>query len=58
MVPGSAAIELFPYHFDHTLYGGIARMAGVAMYPVHTTDPTIPYTKDQVCVCVWLCLHP
>ena len=48
MPPGSAAIELFPYHFDHTLYAAIAGMAGVGMYPVHANDPTVPYTKDKV----------
>jgi hypothetical protein len=60
MVPGSAAVELFPYHFDHTLYGNMAGMAGVSMYPVHGTDPALVYAGDKVRspMSCSLCSHP
>ena len=48
MPPGSAAIELFPYHFDHTLYPGMAALMGVAMYPVHSTNGSTVFSKDKV----------
>jgi hypothetical protein len=48
MPPGSAAIELFPYHFDHTLYPGMAALMGVAMYPVHSINGSKVFSKDKV----------
>jgi hypothetical protein len=48
MPPGSAAIELFPYHFDHTLYPGMAALMGVAMYPVHSINGSTVFSKDKV----------
>ncbi len=48
---GSAAIEMFPYHFDHTLYSAIAQMAGVGMFPVHSINGTSTYREDDVSLC-------
>ena len=45
---GSAAIELFPYHFDHTLYFAMAKLAGVGMFPVHSTNGTNTFRSDDV----------
>ena len=48
MAPGSAAVELFPFHFDHTLYSGIAALMGVGMYPAHGTNGSLVYATDKV----------
>ena len=45
---GSAAIELFPYHFDHTLYFAMAKLAGVGMFPVHSTNGTNTFRNGKV----------
>ena len=48
MAPGSAAVELFPFHFDHTLYSGMAALMGVGMYPAHATNGSLVYATDKV----------
>ena len=46
--PGSAVIELFPYHMHHTLYTGIAFNTGVASFPVHAVNGSIIWRRDPV----------
>lgn len=48
MAPGSAAVELFPFHFDHTLYSGMAALMGVGMYPAHATNGSLVYATDKL----------
>ena len=46
--PGSAVIELFPYHMHHTLYTGIAFNTGVVSFPIHASNGTIIWRRDPV----------
>ena len=48
MAPGSAAVELLPFHFDHTLYSGMAALMGVGMYSAHATNGSLVYATDKV----------
>ena len=46
--PGSAVIEMFPYHMHHTLYTGIAFNTGVVSFPIHASNGTIIWRRDPV----------
>jgi hypothetical protein len=48
MPPQSAVIELFPYHIDHNLYATMATLMGIASYPVHSINGSIPWASNQV----------
>jgi hypothetical protein len=48
MAPGSAAIELFPYHFDHTLYAGLSALSGVGWYPAHAINASWVFREGRV----------
>jgi hypothetical protein len=48
MPPGSAAIELMPFHFEHMLYTGMAHLAGVGMYRAYSQNGTHTYAHDTV----------
>ncbi len=47
--PGSAVIELFPYHMHHALYPGIAAQSGVKNFPIHSVNASIIFRRDPVC---------
>lgn len=47
MPPGSAAIELFPYHFDHTLYAGLSALSGVGWYPAHAINASWVFREGR-----------
>ena len=46
--PGSAVIEMFPYHMHHALYPGIAINSGIANFPVHAVNGSIIFRHDAV----------
>ena len=48
MAPGSAVIEIFPYHFHHNLYAILAGNVGVTHYPVHTWNGSYMWARSEV----------
>ena len=49
--PFGSVIEIFPYRTHHNLYPGIARMMGLAHYPVHTYNGTSILSTEAVSSC-------
>jgi hypothetical protein len=48
LTPGSAVIELFPYHIHHTLYPTLAAQVGVRSFPIHSVNGSIVWRRDKV----------
>ena len=47
-VPGSAIVEIFPYHLDHNLYSTVAMTSGIGYFPVHTYNGSDMWARDKV----------
>ena len=54
LVPFSAVVEVFPYHFDHNLYPTASVMAGLGYYPVHTYNASDMWSRYEVRQPAWL----
>ena len=45
LVPFSAVIEIFPYHFDHNIYSTVSTTAGLGYYPIHCYNGTDMWSR-------------